>query len=95
MRIRFHYKNYPLAPDLTRKSQRVGTLTHPIYGLILGAFPGVLCAMIFTDAFAIPMILLFTGIVACPILLRVYRKKKFAQLDAQYEQRLRSLGKTE
>ena len=93
MRLRFTYKNYPLSKELTRKSERVGTLTHPLYGFILGAVPGVLVAMIFPNSLTLPMILLFAGIIAGPILLSMYRKKKFAQFDAEYAQILKSMQK--
>ena len=93
MRIRFYYKTYPLSPELTAKSQRVCVLTSVIYGLMLGVIPGILAAMLFPNAFAIPMILIFTGIVAGPLLLRLLRKKKLAQLDAEYEKILQSMRK--
>lgn len=90
MRIRFNYKNYPLSKELTAKSQRVGTLTHPIYGLIFGALPGVLVAMLLPGLIAPAMILLFGGAVAGPLLLNKYRKKKFAEYDAEYEKLLKA-----
>ena len=91
MRIRFYYKTYPLSPELTAKSQRVCVLTSAIYGLMLGAVPGILAAMLFPNALAVPMVLLFAGIVAGPLLLRILRKKKLAQLDAEYEKILQSM----
>lgn len=90
MRLHFEYKNYPLSKELTQKSARVGSWTHPLYGFALGAMPGIACAMLFPTSFTVPMILLFGGIVAGPILLTRYRKKKFAQFDAEYEQLLKS-----
>ena len=95
MRIhfRFQYKNYPLSPELTRKSQRVGTLTHPIYGVMLGALIGILVGAVFSFSVAIPLIALFAGVVGCPILLSKYRKKKFAEFDREYQKILQAAKK--
>lgn len=91
MRIRYESRNYPLSPELTRKSQRVGLLTTPIYGLILGILPGLLCSILFPASLALPLILIFAGIVAGPLLLRAHRRKKFAQFDEEYQKLLRSM----
>lgn len=93
MHLHFKYKNYPLSQELTKKSMRVGTLTHPLYGIFLGVLPGILAAFIFPSSVEIPMILMFAGMVAGPILLSVVRKKKFAKYDAEYEKLLQSMGK--
>lgn len=93
MRIQFRYKAYPLSPELTAKSQRVCILTSVLYGLILGVIPGVFAAIAFPDSVAIPMILIFAGIVAGPLLLRALRKKKLAQFDAEYGKILQSVRK--
>ena len=93
MRIRFRYKTYPLAPELTAKSQRICVLTSAIYGLILGVIPGVFAAMVFPNSVAIPLVLIFAGLVAGPLLLRALRKKKLAQLDGEYEKLLQSVRK--
>ena len=91
MRLRFKYREYPQSPKLTQKSKRVGTLTHPLYGVILGGMIGVAAGFLFPDSVTIPMIFMFGGVVAGPILLAVYRKKKFAQYDAEYEELLKSM----
>lgn len=91
MRIRFRYKTYPLSQELTNKSARVCTLTHPIYGFVLGVLPGTLISMAFPSSTTIPIVLMFSGIVAGPILLGKYRKKKIAQLDAEYERLLQTM----
>lgn len=93
MRIHFKYKNYPLSKELTEKSKRVGTLTHPLYGIVLGVLPGLLAAFIFSSSVEIPMVLMLVGMVAGPILLSVVRKKKFAKYDAEYEKLLQSMNK--
>lgn len=92
MRIRFTYKNYPHSPELTRKSMRLCTLTSPLYGLMLGVVPGVACAMLFPSALTVPLVVMFGGIVAGPILLARYRKKKLAEFDAEYARLLQSMG---
>lgn len=91
VRIQYSYKNYPLSNELTKKNARVGLLTRPIFGIFLGVIPGVLGMMFFPSSVAVPMILLFAGIVAGPILLLAYRKKKFAQYDAEYARLLQSM----
>ena len=93
MRFRVTYTNYPLSPKLTDKSRRIATLTKPIYGIILGAFLGILCTMAFPNSVTLPMIVMFAGIIACPILLAMLRKKKFAQYDAEYQKILQSQGR--
>lgn len=92
MRIRFRYKTYPLSQQLTNRSARVCTLTHPLYGLILGVIPGLLSAVLFPSSVTIPLIVIFAGIVAGPVLLAKYRKKKIAQFDAEYAELLRTMG---
>jgi uncharacterized membrane protein YeaQ/YmgE (transglycosylase-associated protein family) len=93
MRLHFKYKKYPLSEELTKKSMRVGTLTHPLYGIIFGAIPGVLSAFLLPSSVEIPLFLLFAGAVGGPILLSVVRKKLFAKYDAEYEQLLKSQGR--
>ena len=87
---RIKYKNYPNSQELTNKSLRVATLTSPLYGLMLGVVPGVVGAMIFPSSAAVPLVLIFAGIVAGPLLLRAYRRKKFAQYDAEYARLMQS-----
>ena len=92
--MRIQYTNYPNSKKLTNKSKRVATLTPPLYGIILGAIvgalPGILIVSVFPDADIVPMIFMVAGIVAGPILLSKYRKKKFAQYDAEYDEILRN-----
>ena len=90
MKMRIRYTTYPQSPKLTNKSKRVATLTHPLYGVILGGMIGVAAGFAFPDSVTIPMIFLFGGAVAGPILLALYRKKKFAQFDAEYDELLKS-----
>ena len=91
--MRIRYTNYPNSKKLTNKSKRVATLTQPLYGIILGALPGIAAIALFPSSVVLPMILMVCGIIAGPILLSVYRKKKFAQLDAEYETLLQSADK--
>ena len=93
MRFTITYTNYPLSPKLTNKSKRVATLTKPLYGISLGAFLGILCAMAFPNSITVPMIVMFGGMVAGPILLAQLRKKKFAQFDEEYQKILASQGR--
>ena len=94
--MRIRYTNYPNSKKLTNKSKRVATLTHPLYGIILGAIvgalPGALIVSVFPEAEIVPMIFMVAGIIAVPILLSKYRKKKFAQYDAEYAQICQSSG---
>lgn len=83
--FRIKYRNYPNSPELTNKSIRVATLTSPIYGVMLGVIPGIASPVIFPSSLTLPLVLMFVGIVAGPLLLRAYRKKKFAQYDAEYQ----------
>lgn len=91
VRMRYSYKNYPLSNELTQKSARTGLLTRPIFGIFLGVIPGVLGMILFPSSVVVPMILLFSGIVAGPLLLLAYRKKKFARYDAEYARLLQSI----
>jgi len=97
MRVTFHYqcKNYPLSRELTERSKRVGILTHPLYGIMLGVMPGTIACYICPDSVNVnvPMCIMLAGAIGGPILLRLYRKKKFAQFDAEYAQLLRSMQK--
>ena len=85
MRVTINYTNYPLSKELTEKSKRTATLCRPINGLILGILPGMAAAFIFSDSVAIPMTLMFAGMIGGPIGLTMLRKKKFAQYDAEYQ----------
>ena len=84
--MRIRYTNYPNSKKLTNKSKRVATLTHPLYGIILVALPGIAATALFPSSVTFPMIMMVCGVIACPILLTVYRRKKFAQFDAEYEE---------
>lgn len=85
MRIRISYTNYPQSKKLTNKSRRIATLTQPLYGILLGGFLGVLVALAFPSSVVLPIICLFGFPIAGIILLRMLRKKKFAQYDAEYD----------
>mgnify|MGYP001027347665 FL=1 len=93
------YRNYPLAPKLTKKSQRIGSFTHPIFGFALGSMVPTsfsLLLMWLSDIFPSAQEVLKTlghyiltfggiaGMIAGPILIVRYRKKKFDQLDVEY-----------
>ena len=93
MRFSYKYTNYPLSKELTEKSRRLGLLTQPIYGIILGVLPGLAAACIFPHSASIPMVLMFAGIIAGPILLAMLRKKKNAQYDAEYQKILQAAKK--
>lgn len=101
------YKNYPLAPKLTKKSQSIGSFTHPIFGFALGSMVPTsfsLLLMWLSDIFPSAQEVLKTlghyiltfggiiGMIAGPILIVRYRKKKFAQLDAEYAKILQSMA---
>ena len=88
MRMRFAYRNYPGYPELTAKRKRVAVLTHPVYGIILGALPGILAAILFPSAIAVPIIVLLVGAVAGPILLKRYRNREFARIELEYVRHL-------
>lgn len=91
MRIYLHYKykEYPLSEELTAKSKRVASLTHPlcciVLGCSLGILPGFIFSMLFPSSLVIPTMLCITGIMVGPVLLFLYREKKFAEYDAEYE----------
>lgn len=82
MRIRISYKTYPLSKKLTEKSQRVATLTYPLYAMCLGCLPGGMCFV----ATQIPGFLLLSaaGAVVALVLAPKIRKKKIAAFDAEY-----------
>lgn len=93
MRFTFKYTNYPLSPELTKKSQLVGRLTHPMWGVMLGGVLILMSANLFPNSTSLPLILGVAGIIAGPILLVQIRKKKFAQYDAEYEKILQASRK--
>lgn len=84
MRMRISYTNYPQSKKLTNKSRRIATFTHPLYGIILGGILGMAAAFVFPNSVVVPMIALIGCPIAGVILLRMLRKKKFAQYDAEY-----------
>ena len=83
MRFRISYKTYPLSKALTAKSQRIATLTYPLYAMCLGCLPG---GMLFV-ATQIPAFLLLAaaGAVTSLVLAPRIRKKNMAKLDAEYD----------
>lgn len=93
MRLTFKYTNYPLSPELTAKSKRVGQLTHPLYGIMLGAMVLLLAGNLFPSAVEFACMLGVAGMIVGPILLVQFRKKKFAQFDAEYEKILQAAKK--
>lgn len=93
MRLTFKYRNYPLSPELTEKSKRVGQLTHPLYGIILGAMVFFVAGNLFPSSVEFVSMLGVAGMIAGPILLVQFRKKKFAQFDAEYEKILQAAKK--
>ena len=95
MKINYKYKKYPLSEKLTDKSERVGLLTSPFYAIFIGVIVGFIAYLI-SDRLShgssdIQFTLFYVCIIVVPILLFIYRKKKFAQYDAEYEQLLRSM----
>lgn len=90
MRLSFKYRNYPLSPELTEKSKRVGRLTHPLYGFVLGAMLFPILGSLFPSSMEIAMIPTVIAMIAGPILIVQFRKKKFAQYDAEYEKILQA-----
>ena len=83
-RITYRYKQYPLSKELTKKSENVASLTHPLFGFGLGIVLSFALAMgldVSSDAFNVLMVI---GMVGGPIALWIFRMKKFAQYDAEY-----------
>ena len=86
MRITFRYKSYPGADDLTKRSEKVARLTHPVVSLVYAAvitfvlyqITGILEMLVF----AFPVV----GIIMI-ILLRKVKKNSEAKQDAQYANR--------
>lgn len=79
--LRHKYKVYPLSEELTKKSQAVGTRTHPLFGMVYGAFAAYPFLMISPGLMPVAIFLPIVG----AILTVQYRKKKFAQFDKEYE----------
>ena len=85
MRIHFQYKEYPGAPELTNKSRKVGTLTHPMCALTWGSLLGI--ALMLPVANLDPMIGCMALLICAfgmPFYLKGVRKKKFAKYDEEY-----------
>lgn len=92
MRISITYTNYPLSPELTQKSKRVATFTQWYYGLGLAGILGVILAVLFPSLTAPAALAMGAGMIGFPILLAWYRKKKFAEYDAEYQKILQARG---
>ena len=77
--IRTEYRNYPQSEELTKKSVRVGSLTHPMTGLVIGGMLVYLTMMLLPTAYTLMAVLFFGASIGGAIFLPKYRKKKFAQ----------------
>ena len=100
MRLHFKYRVYPMSAVLTNRSRMVGIVTHPL--LVVLFFSGTLIILLSVFDYLFPdfitdtivtvvcFISLVAGVVMA-IVLFLYREKKFAQYDAEYEQLLRSM----
>lgn len=89
MRFRFSYPTYPASKELTEKSRKVGTLTHPVFCFGLGSLLGFVVIMLCQGKMPASMIGLMVCVIGSFVVLRVYRKKRFAQLDAAYARLLK------
>ena len=59
--------------------------------MVWGMLPGIILVMLFQAPFA--MVVMFIGIIAGPIIAPRIRKKKSAQLDAEYAKLLENMQK--
>ena len=91
MRITYNYKNYPQSKELTRKSLQLAKMTHPLCAMVWGMLPGLILVMLLQAPIA--MVVMFIGLIAGPIMAPRIRKKKSAQLDAEYAKLLENMQK--
>ena len=91
MRITYSYKNYPQSKELTQKSLQLAKMTHPLCAMVWGMLPGIILVLLFQAPIALVVMLI--GIIAGPIMAPRIRKKKSAQLDAEYAKLLENMQK--
>ena len=78
--ITFKCKHYPGAPSLTKSSETIGKLTHPMISVIISILPFLILGD--THPLAMP---LFVGLlIALLILMPVIRNACFKKLDKKY-----------
>lgn len=91
MRITYTYKNYPQSKELTNKSLQLAKMTHPMCAMVWGMMPGLILVLLLQHPVA--LILTFIGAIVGPIMAPRIRKKKSAQLDAEYAKLLENMQK--
>ena len=95
VQVSYKYKNYPYAPSLTKKSQRIGKLTTPWVALVVGvlimALPMMLMMSLFSYGSASFEMLYVIIMAVAPlafilplVLMPIIRKSLFKKLDKQY-----------
>ena len=89
--MRYTYTNYPESKELTNKSLQLARMTHPMSALVWGMMPGLILVVLFQHPIA--LILAFIGAIIGPIMAPKIRKKKSAELDAEYAKLLQSKQK--
>ena len=87
--VTYKYKNYPNAPDLTKKSMDLAVLTK-WYMCIIYPIP-VMMLPTFVGLDFLGTLLYLPGIVITAIVLPIVRKKKQRKLDEEYARRMGSV----
>ena len=82
--ITFKCKHYPNAPSLTKTSETIGKLTHPMISFVISIIP----FLILGDTHPLAMPLFVVLLIALLILLPVIRNALFKKLDKKYVEML-------
>ena len=90
MRMRISYRNYPLSEELTNRSRKIAVFTNPLACMCIGIIPGIAAMVLLPNSVEVPMMLMMLGMVGGLVLAPIIRKKKYAKLDAEYEEIVRA-----
>lgn len=82
--ITFKCKNYPNAPSLTKTSETIGKLTHPMISFVISIIPFLVLGDTHPLAMPLFVVLLITMLILMPII----RNALFKKLDKKYEDML-------
>lgn len=88
MRFTFHSKEYPGAPDLTARSEKIGLYASTLMSFIYAAVIAVVLYFI-TGSLEV-IVLSAILILVMPIVMSIVRKSLFKKLDEEYARRMQN-----
>lgn len=88
MTFKFHSMNYPDAPDLTARSEKIGLWTSTLMSLVYAAIPaGIGIVTGNMDLASVCIVASVVLMIVLPIVLAIVRKNLFRKLDQEYAAR--------